>query len=149
VNGPSSTWIAPEANQNFGPCCDIGSYTYRTTFDLTGLNPATAQISGQWTTDNGGLDILINEVSTGFTTPDSAFFSGFFAFAIDSGFEAGINTLDFVVNNGGGPHGLRVEITSATAGRAVVPEPVSVVLFGTGIAYVVARTRRRKKDQRA
>jgi hypothetical protein len=46
--------------------------------------------------------------------------SGFAPFAISTGFTSGLNTLDFVVNNGGGPTALRVEMTgTATA----VPEP--------------------------
>jgi hypothetical protein len=35
------------------------TFDYQTTFNLTGLNPATAAISGQWSTGDQGLNILI------------------------------------------------------------------------------------------
>ena len=41
-----------------------GEYVYRTTFDLTGFDPTTAMISGIWSADDRGIDILINGTST-------------------------------------------------------------------------------------
>ena len=118
ANGPNSKWIAPRADEITSP---TGIYTYRITFDLTGLDHSSAVITGQWTTDNDGVDILINGMSTGFTTPGDAFAQGFFLFTIGSGFVPDTNTLDFVVHNGvpGGdnPTGLRVEL-SGTANVA-------------------------------
>ena len=70
-NDAFSKWISPTANQT---CCPAGAgnadgdYTYRTTFDLTGLDPLTASISGKWATDNAGLNILINGHPTGNVT---------------------------------------------------------------------------------
>ncbi|MGH9838433.1 MAG: LamG-like jellyroll fold domain-containing protein [Blastocatellia bacterium] len=131
-NSATSKWIAPQANQSGGGAS--GLYIFRTTFDLTGLNPSTAMITGQWTTDNNGVDIRINGVSTGFITPFEAFSQGFFPFTINSGFVAGINTLDFVVNNGGLPIGLRVEMsgTAASTGGACVPPPPNLVSWYPG-----------------
>jgi len=63
ASGPTSKWIGPMANQSTGN--QVGNYTYRTTFDLTGLDPTTAVLTGRWTSDNGGVDILINGVGTG------------------------------------------------------------------------------------
>ena len=98
-----SAWIGPNNDSDLnGP---TGTYIYRNTFDLTGFNPSTAAITGEWTTDNNGLDILLNGISLGFTTSFTAFASGFSPFTITSNFNSNINTLDFVVNNGGGqPH---------------------------------------------
>jgi hypothetical protein len=58
----SSAWIGPNNDSDLnGP---VGWYTYRTTFDLTGLNPLTAAISGGWSSDNDGVKILIKGVET-------------------------------------------------------------------------------------
>ena len=98
-----SSWIGPNNDGELnGPS---GTYTYRTTFDLTGFASNTASITGQWSTDDDGLDILINGTSLGYTNSS---FSTFSQFLITSDFVSGINTLDFKVNNGGGPTALRV-----------------------------------------
>jgi len=112
-DGPLSEWIALSANED--TIDTSGLYVYRTTFNLTGLYPGTAVITGKWSTDNNGVDILINGVSTGITHPDGDS-SGFTSFTISKGFVSGLNTLDFEVNNGptGGsanPTGLRVELS--------------------------------------
>src|SRR5205085_7652774 len=90
-NGPNSKWIAPLPNAaaNLNP----GVYQYRTTFDLTGLDPTTAVLNGQWAADNLGL-IQLN----GVTVPNSASqgYRSFTIFSITSGFVQGINTLDFI-----------------------------------------------------
>jgi hypothetical protein len=125
-----SAWIGPNNNEDdFGPA---GSFTYRTTFTLSGFNPATASLVGKWATDDFGTNILLNGVSTGNA---SGGFSSWSAFTINSGFVAGVNTLDFVVSNGiaDGPTGLRVEVTG-TADPTGVPEPASFLLLGAGLA---------------
>ena len=111
-DGPKSEWIAPSANEDL--VITPGLYVYRTTFNLTGLDPSTAVIKGQWSTDNQGVNILINGMSTGITNSNQ--FSSFTPFTISSGFVSGLNTLAFEVNNGptsgtANPTGLRVELS--------------------------------------
>ena len=148
-----STWIGPNNDHQLdGPG---GKYIYETTFSLTGLVPSTAQISGVWTTDNAGLDILINGHSTGQTiaygsgtVSDPYSYAEFHPFTITSGFVSGLNTLDFVIMNGNGgsdtagPTALRVEM-SGTAN--VIPEPASLVTWGLLGVCLAARSWLRKR----
>lgn len=137
----TSAWISPSMDTNAEP----GTYLYDLEFDLTGLDPTTASIVGAWSSDDGGTDILLNGVSLGETNGG---FGGFtdFTVAADEGdaFLPGLNTLTFVVDNGGAapnPTGLRVEFLSATA--AVIPEPDAVLFAAIGGVLALLRRRRR------
>ena len=110
-----SKWVGPKADQSGGSAA--GDYKYRITFDLTGLEASTAVISGRWSSDNAGPELLLNGVPTGFTS-DGNFGGLGNSFTITTGFVDGTNTLDFLVNNAGttaNPTALRVEFLSATA----------------------------------
>ena len=140
ADNSTSAWIGPSSDSDLnGP---EGDYVYRATFDLTGFDPATAVITGGWSSDDGGLDILINGSSLGFATADTQFSIGFSFFSVTSGFVAGINTLDFVVNNSGSGHtALRVEM----AGSALsVPEPETYAMLLMGLGLVGFMAQRRK-----
>src|SRR5439155_4775912 len=121
ANGPDSRWIAPVANQDV--TSDGGNlsgfYTYRITFDLSGLDPATTQMSGKWAVNGAMPDVILNGKSTGLQIgpfePDRLLRP----FAINSGFISGVNTLDFVVTATGtagelSATGLRVELQGTT-----------------------------------
>ena len=118
-NGPNSKWIAPSADQNVGNA--PGRYTYRISFDLTGLDPATAVITGRWNTDNDGVEVLLNGHSLGISKgTDFANFSP--TFTITNFFVPGVNNLDFGVLNyaqGINPTAFRAEV----AGTAAVDVP--------------------------
>ena len=118
-----SAWIAPSLDTNApGDPFEEPNYIFRTTFDLTGVDTSDLEINGQWATDNLGLDILINGESLGIENRNG--FGGYTPFLLDFGFEDGVNTLDFVLNNAGdspNPAGLRVEFEGN--GNAPPPPP--------------------------
>jgi hypothetical protein len=136
----TSAWIGPNNDaQVIGP---VGNYDYQTTFNLTGLNPSTAQIIGQWSTDNQGSEILLNGVDT-LNAINIGQYTVWTSFSIATGFVSGVNTLDFIVNNAGGPTGLRVEM-KGTAAVASVPEPSTWAMMILGFAGVGFMAYRRK-----
>lgn len=116
LNGPNSRWISAQADQSATVGNLPGDYTYRTTFDLTGVDLAKFQLIGGWASDNVGLDIVLNGTSTGLQ--NTAQFASLTAFTLTTGFVSGVNTLDFTVNNAPdpnnpeapGPTGLRVDL---------------------------------------
>lgn len=117
ANTALSKWIGPQFNTSGsqGDPTDVGAgpgvYVYRTTFDLTGFDLNTVRITGNWATDNEGVDIRVNGVSTGIT--NVAQFINLTPFLLSSGnatFTTGVNFLEFRVRNASlGYTGLRVE----------------------------------------
>jgi hypothetical protein len=167
--GDLSRWISP-TNVDESPL--VGSwFVYTTTFDLTGLDPATALIQGRWAADNAAY-ISINGVATGTLTnftqnasgnaipfrysSDGKFsFEKWAPFSIGSNFQSGINTLEFHVFNGWpldvnpvGPTGLRVEMTG-TADVSDVPEPATASLIVISLAGIAGYKVRRRKQAAA
>lgn len=142
ANGISS-WISPRSTYD-GFLSDAPGFTaFRTSFDLTGLIPSTALISLRVAADNDLRDVLINGKSTGISHSGFSVFSD--VFAINSGFQEGVNTLDFLLTNSdgevGNPLGLRVEIAGATANA--VPEPSSWGLLAMGLTGLALAFRRK------
>src|SRR5262249_32130872 len=147
-----SPWIPQDSTSKWiGPVASVpgfflgGVYTYRLTFDLTGLDPSTAVLTGRWATDNTG-QIFLNGKDTGLV--NTLEFVAFTPFTLDKGFIPGINTLDFLVDNQSSfftnPTGLRVEIsgTASSTGPAV-PEPAAVFLFSLGMPVLLGLCWRR------
>ncbi len=127
--GPSSRWIAPQANQNY-PNNGVnkpGLYTYQTTFDLTGLDPATAHITMNLAADDDILALRLNSIDLGVNGVNGFDRYSTIEIPLGSAFITGTNALEFDVTNGGtepNPTGLRVDMTS----RVVIPnEPPSVL----------------------
>jgi len=157
ANDSFSAWINPTVGaQSVDPSAD-GFYDYQTTFTLDPTtNLLTTVISGEWATDNCGLDILLNGVSTGNAMTNCSGPSNYTPFdswtlinPITAGFVLGTNTLDFLVQNygqsSGNPTGLRVDAKLAPGTENVnVPEPITLSLFGAGLAGAVAMRRRKK-----
>lgn len=141
-NTATSTWLSPTTNA--GDLLPAGDYTFRTTFNLTGLNPLTGAFSGLFAADNSLFDVRINGVTVGISG------GGFdsltpFSFACGTNCVSGVNTIDFVVRNQAGvntPVGLRVEIAGTAdplgggGGGSPVPEPSTYVMMGAGVALL-------------
>jgi hypothetical protein len=157
---PGQGWAANTAGSKWivsgpGGQLDVpmGTYTYRTTFTIDptqGYDLSTASINGTV------FRIFINGVDSGFDLPTgngSGYVSGALSsFLIKTGFKFGENTIDFVVANtpfAPTPTGLQVttltgSIFKGTPPPASVPEPTTLILIGTGLAGIAARTRRKK-----
>lgn len=126
-NDEDSQWIWQQSN---GQPTNV-TRTFRTTFDLTGFDSNTVVVDGRWGTDNQGIDILINGISTGINLPGISIsnFGQLHAFQIVDNFVAGTNTLDFIVLDNGAVSAFRTELIVT-----VVPIPGAVWLFLSAIA---------------
>lgn len=102
-----SKWISGQPDSN-GPA---GVFTYKVKVEIpAGFDATQARIVGAWATDDGGADVVVNGIPLGI--PNTTGFGGFAAFPSGAGlgaFQDGENEVSFLVNNGGGPTGLRVE----------------------------------------
>jgi hypothetical protein len=119
ANSPLSGWINASGNGNQTELA--GEYVYTLRFSLSGFDPSSVTIAGEWTADNAAR-ILLNGADTGISTPENAY-GAMYPFTITSGFLAGSNEIQFVVTNYPGsetnPEGLQVEILSVTAQPSV------------------------------
>ena len=148
LNGPNSRWISPQASQAVGN--EVGDYTYHTSFDLTGYDLSQVSIVGGWTSDNTGLDILVNGASAGITNPGN--FGALNAFTLTTGLVAGPNTVDFVINNAGdaaGPTGLRVDLKGYLRIPQAVKPTLTIKRSGAGFSVSWAPTGAGQKLQSA
>lgn len=134
-----SRWISLGAGGSPGS----NTTRYRLSFDLTGLNAATAQIGGSWGADNLGT-IFLNGANTGITTSNFSFLT---SFNIATGFVSGVNNVDFEIQDFGPPTAFRVDNLAGTADLAAtggVPEPATWAMMIMGFFGLggVLRSRR-------
>ncbi|MCP4293894.1 MAG: hypothetical protein GY780_18850 [bacterium] len=112
-NGPNSRWIWDRQESILDVSSNSGkSLTFVTTFDLAGFNHTTTVLTGKWAADNNG-SIWLNGIKTSVADlVGSALgnFSSLHSFVINSGFVAGLNTLEFRIENTELFGGLRVDI---------------------------------------
>lgn len=138
ANTATSQWISAAADTLAGG----GPFSYAINFNLVGLDPGSAQILLDVAADNQAT-LLLNGVQVG-----AVGFPGWSAFtslAINSGFQAGFNTLVFSIPNNDtsaddGPTGLQVRVLSATANA--IPEPTSAALAALGLLLLGTSRRR-------
>ena len=135
ANDTTSSWISVTNPGTGRPA--PGKYSYRTTFDLTGFDPATAQVNLQVAADNALTNVAFNGVFTGVGYSNFNAFSG--VFSLTSGFVAGTNTLDFITVNTGtstSPTGLRVN----ASGMATKTVPTNTPLALGPTTYYFRKT---------
>jgi hypothetical protein len=155
-----SSWISHAiTGTNQAATVPAGVYTYSSNFDLTGFDPSTAALSFQVASDNN-LEIRLNGNTvytlTAANNLDQSTFNQLYNVNLSSGFVAGINNLLFLVTNlpvpnanDLNPEALLVANIQGSADLAVVPEPISLVVWsalgGLG-AICVCRRRRRSSN---
>jgi hypothetical protein len=136
----ASKWIIP-ANTDADGDGPVGIYIYQTTFTVTG-DPSTVAITGRYSSDNELINVLVNGVFTGIHNGTVGNDQGQYRFWWNLGtiaglFQTGTNTIDFFVNNDGGPTGFRAELSA-------VPEPSSLVLGSVGSLLLLGYACRRR-----
>lgn len=140
-----SGWIAPQFHADGLTSDPVGTYDYKLTFSLAGLNPSTASISGQWAADNSAV-LLLNGNKIAEKTGEYGFSCLATFSQTGSYFVKGNNTLEFIVSNWNGnagygnPSGLLVTGLTGTANP--VPIPAAVWLFGSGLFGLVGIRRK-------
>ena len=137
ANGPDSKWLTVREGENANGI--NGNYTYRTSFDLTGFDLETVYIDMGWSTDDAGVNVLLNgepmrDIDDNPMTIVGSGFGGWAYHTIESDqrFISGINTLDFLVLNGGtqvNPTGLRVEFVAEADPLYADEKPIVRSLF--------------------
>ncbi len=130
---PNSNWISEDGYTGATPGNGFYTRRYRTTFTLpASVNLASVVIKGDYTVDNYVDFFVVN----GHLIPNTTIvgYNTFQPFALPSGqnnfFCAGVNTIDFIWRNVGGPGGLNVRWTQAT--YSVLTGMISD-LFNTGV----------------
>jgi hypothetical protein len=154
--GPAIVYNNPayltDAHARFIAAQAGGGYTlnpnsYDLTFDLTGLIPSTASLSGSYAGDNWA-DVYLNGNLIAQQPHETIYpnFQSLSTFSISGAdFVNGVNTLEFVVEDTGAPSALLVTNLVGTA--SAVPEPAAwtMLLFGFfGIGSLVRAARRRE-----
>ena len=123
-NNPDSQWIAPAA---FLPGM-TGEFRYRTSFDLTGFDPAKIVLRLQVLSDNQITAVLLNHQLTGITFTNETARWGVKDLA--GGFQSGTNTLEIVVTNTGDLTGFRCQLsaTDTPLSLGIQPEGTNLLV---------------------
>lgn len=147
-------WIADTPGGSHGGVGHWSFFVFRQTFDLTGYDPATANLTIRWGADDSG-EIFADRGSwiPAFTlnggafvnypgsTPDHRIPTYSYSpwVSITSGFVPGLNTIDFYVEGNGQTDGFGLQVQSFTASPIPTPTAAAVLSLGGLLA-----TRRRR-----
>jgi len=146
----TTQWIvSPQSQQDSTVPSDpyvsgaAGNYVYQTTFTMP-TEFYDASITGNWACDNLQIKILLNSTEYNITSPTG--WGSTTPFTLDHGFQSGLNTLQFVVENDVGtlqPNPTGTFIT--LSGIYVVPEPsmTTLAMIGIGTFWLMSTVRRR------
>jgi PEP-CTERM motif len=145
INGsfPIGPWLSETANSRWltptGNASDaVGSFVYRLVFDLTGYDASTALFQARAATDDIG-ELWLNNAFV----QNVGSFSSWTNVNVNSGFNAGLNTLELrVFNTGGGPSGARIEFLESDI-ESAVPEPATWLTMLLGFGLIGAALRKR------
>jgi hypothetical protein len=153
AGSPTSVWIQPCAPGTDPVSLPAGDYWFTTRFDLTGLDPNTAEITFRVSADNWLVETLLNGDDANVMFRENPTPNGWETyrewsdpFTLNNGFVDGWNTLSFLVRNdpiyrgGFNPTAFRLEVLGATAST---PEPASAVLFAAFATVSIYGVRRK------
>ena len=143
-NTSTAQWIAPAFNTNSAA---VGLYVYSTGFTLpSDADLSSVLITGGWAVDDGSNSgsavhdiIRVNGFDIVVDNPDG--FGALTPFTLNAGFVHGLNSIQFLVENGGSFTGLMVDNTVGTFDRTVatgpgpgtIPEPATMSLLALGL----------------
>lgn len=154
-----SGWVANTSSGNNG-CGTAGCtwvfFVFRQTFDLTGYDPATADLKFQWAADDSGQgyaargnwrpQYALNSMAEADLKygwgPGADTYSFGPILEINSGFHPGLNTMYFFVEGNAQTDGFQLNTVSFTANP--VPEPETYAMLLAGLGLLGFATRRKK-----
>jgi hypothetical protein len=154
-NTDGTNWIAN--NSTGSNAASVGNWTFfvfRQTFALTAQEAASGSLSFQWAADDSGQGFSSRGTwLPKYTLNGAPLVNGFwpdgFSYVfgptvnLDSGFVAGLNTIDFYVEGNGVTDGFALKTEGFTS-AAPIPEPETYALMLAGLSVVGLMARRRK-----
>jgi hypothetical protein len=122
------------------------TYGYAFQFNWSGA-ALTTDVDFRWVSDDYLTDVTLNGVSLGVNNigADQVWKISNVA-SVTANVTQGLNTLQFLVaNGGGGATGLAADFT-INGNASLVPEPASFMLFGLGLALIPALRKRSTRN---
>ncbi len=107
-----------------------GWYTYTTRFNLAAYDPADITLTGYWAADDAMDGVYLNGVRATGTVYQWGW-PAWQDFTMSSGFQTGLNTLSFVVDQADN-YWDYIHVSDMTLTTSV-PEPSAILLFGLGL----------------